>query len=88
MVTGTEETMVQLDDLARDYVAMGICEAEDVRTCLKCGFSVMPWYIRCEACGDTSPFTPPEPPRWMCNLCGYDEHESEYDAEECCAGEE
>lgn len=70
-----------MDDLARDYVAMGITEAEDVGECKKCGASVLPWFLGCEACGDPSPLREPDPERWTCNWCGTD---SERDAEECC----
>ena len=43
------------DDLYDDYVAMGIIDPEDDDTfpCAQCGFTIMPWWLRCEACGTT-----------------------------------
>ncbi len=49
------------DDIARDHIAAGIVEPEDVRACVHCHFSVLPWQLRCEACGSGSPFTPLKP---------------------------
>ncbi len=77
----------KIDDIARDYVAMGV-EEEDIKDCLHCGASVMPWQLLCEGCGSGSPFTPKPPQLWMCNLCGMNDYESEQDAEECCLVDE
>ena len=73
-----------LDDIARDHVAMGTVEVEDIKTCLRCQASVLPWQLQCEGCGSSTPFTPPAPPRWFCTDCGLDDHESQEDAELCC----
>ena len=46
------EQMMVLDEIARNYIAMGVVEDEsDIRDCKRCGFSIMPWHIGCEACG-------------------------------------
>ena len=81
-------TKDEMDEIARNYVAMGITEEEDIGTCLHCEASVMPWQLLCEGCGSGSPFTPTPAPLWMCNLCGMDDYESEQDAEECCLVDE
>ena len=73
-----------MDDIAWDYVSMGITEEEDIKECLHCGASIMPWQLMCGGCGSGSPFTPKPPMLWTCFMCGFDDHESEYDAEECC----
>ena len=78
--------MPKLDDLARDYVAAGITEEEDIYSCLNCGASVMPWYMRCEGCGK-NPTTPPPEPQYLCTNCG-EIWDSEDDAERCCIPEE
>ena len=72
-----------LDDMALDYLAMGIVDdADDITTCNKCAASIMPWFMRCEACDHDG--TPALPQMWMCGECGMDDYESEYDAERCC----
>ena len=75
---------IRLDDTARYYLAVGVVEDKsEIRACVHCGASVMAWYLRCEGCGSYTPFTP-LPENWICGWCG-GEHESERDAEECCA---
>ena len=80
--SGEEEPV--LDDIARDHVAMDTVEVEDIKTCLHCQASVLPWQLQCQGCGSSTPFTPPEPPRWFCTDYGLDDHESEDAAELCC----
>ena len=72
-----------MDDMARDYIAMGVVEDEsEIRECPECGASWMPWQLMCEGCGNTSRTKKPE--MWLCGLCS-EEFKSERDAEECCA---
>ncbi len=38
----------------QDPPVMGIIEdPEDIKECLQCKASIMPWHTRCEACGTT-----------------------------------
>ena len=72
----------KLDDMTRDYLAMGIIEEEDLKTdvfpCQKCGWSVMPWYLRCEACGDPHPREPKSEDDEETWRCGDDYDEEDY----------
>ena len=80
-----------MDDMARDYLAMGVIAEEDIgdiKKCLHCRASVMPWQLRCEECGSSSPFTPKPPLLWTCCFCGMSDYESERDAEACCSANE
>ena len=73
-----------MDDMARWYLSAGVIEDEDdIFDCQKCGFSVMPWQIGCDACGDPNPSQPPKPEMWFCTNC-MEEYESIIDAEACC----
>ena len=75
---------VRLDDLAKDYLAMGIIEEDnldELSNCVHCDATVMPWYLQCEGCGK-NPHKADPPPTWLCSTCT-DEHESENDANRC-----
>ena len=75
----------KLDDTATYYLNAGIIDdPSEITECVHCGFNLMPWYMRCEACGSTEPYTP-KVTLWQCGNCYYDEHESEHAAEMCCA---
>lgn len=75
--------MPVLDEMGRNYLAMGIIEnTDDVKTCPRCQASVMPWHMGCEGCGNTDMSEPKE--RWCCSNCT-EEYESEDDADRCCA---
>ena len=67
------------------YTLAGVTDGSDSFSCAKCGETIHPWYTRCEACGDTSPGTPPEPQLWTCSECGTNDYDSELDAERCCS---
>ena len=67
------------------YILSGITDGSDSFPCRKCGETIHPWYTRCEACGDTSPGTPPKPQLWTCSECGTSDYDSELDAERCCS---
>ena len=76
---------IKLDDLARDYLAMGVIDEDnllELYNCLHCEATIMPWWTRCEGCGK-NPNTPDPPPTWFCSICMDDEHESEIDANRC-----
>ena len=69
--------MARLDDLAQDYVAMGISDEDNIWPCGQCGASILPWYLRCEGCGGNGKAKKP-----VMFLCQWDEeHENEYEAE-------
>lgn len=62
----TKQNEVQLDNLARDYIAMGVHDEEnneDLYNCVACGATVMPWYMQCETCGRSNPR------RFYCKRC-------------------
>ena len=72
----------ELDDVGKDYLAMGVIEdASDVRACPVCRASVMPWYTRCEACGNTDMSERKE--TWSCSSCT-EPYDTLEDAERCC----
>ena len=55
--------------------------------CKKCGWTVKPWYLRCEACGDSKPYREPPETIWYCLLCN-SESTNQADVETCCSPEE
>ena len=59
----------------------------DIFDCADCGNPVMPYHVNgCECCGSLYPLNgTPTVEHWTCNLCGTSDHESESDAESCCA---
>ena len=71
-----------LSDRARDYIAMGITDVEDISPCLRCGESVLPHDLGCQACGDPFPFR-----MISCRECGM-EHKTRQEAANCPCYEE
>ena len=55
--------------------------------CRKCGWTVKPWYIGCEACGDPEPYKPPPIDMYFCTTC-HSESTVQEEVETCCSLEE
>ena len=67
-----------LSDRARDFINMGITEDQnDIKPCLRCGESVLPHDLSCQACGDPLPFKMVE-----CRECGM-EYKTQAEAAGC-----